>query len=205
MTNKLDVSAAALVLAAGGSRRMGRPKAALSWCGNSLLALAIRRARELSDRVHVVVGGHYPLIRFRCAAQPDRWVVNPDWADGQAGSLQRGLSSLPVGITGAYVLLVDQPAIHPEFWPSLRQAVDEEEGRRPVAADLGGMAGAPAYLPRSMWPAIARLHGDQGAGRLLRRLDARLVAAPGAQQDIDRWADWQRLRALRKATPCPPR
>ncbi|WP_148863193.1 nucleotidyltransferase family protein [Marinobacter fonticola] len=185
---------AVLVLSAGASRRFGRPKAAMPWCGKSLLANAIERARLLGSPIHVVVGSHYPLVRFRCSEQPDRWVFNPRWQEGMASSLQAGLESLPAQTRGVFVLLVDQPAIERCFWSGLVAAVDRTQGDQPVAADLGGFVGAPAYLPGWLWPELMALDGDAGAGRLLRQVGAVAVPAPGARDDVDTVAQWQRLR-----------
>lgn len=190
-----------VVLSAGASRRMGRPKAALSWYGNSLLGQALQPARRLGSPVHVVVGSHYPLVRFRCPVQPDRWVYNPHWPSGMASSLQAGLASMPRHVGGAIVLLVDQPLIEACFWPGLTQAIERGAGQQPVAADLGGLAGAPAYLPRWLWPELMALEGDQGAGRVLRRDGVVTVPAPGALDDVDTQADW---RALRQSANGPP-
>ncbi|TBW48631.1 nucleotidyltransferase family protein [Marinobacter halodurans] len=190
-----DSGYGAIVLAAGASRRMGRPKAALDYCGKSLLSGALANARRLSGGpIHAVVGGGYPLVRFRCASQPDRWLYNDDWPTGMASSLQLGLASMPAAARGVYVLLVDQPAIAPGFWEALGEVVGRFEGRRPAAADLGGFAGAPAYLPRSLWPELMQLSGDAGAGVILRRRETLLVPAPGADQDVDTPADLRRLR-----------
>lgn len=186
-----------LILAAGASRRLGRPKANLLWCGKSLLAHTITQGRRFGGPLHVVTGSHYPLIRFRSVDQPDRWVFNPRWPEGMASSLQVGLTSMPGKVKGVYVLLVDQPAIEACVWSGLVAAVERSGGGRPVAADLGGFVGAPAYLPRWLWPDIMRLDGDKGAGKLLRRNGAIAVPAPGAQADVDTQADW---RALRQST-----
>lgn len=190
--------AGVLVLSAGASRRFGRPKANLQWYGKSLLAHAVAQGRRLGSPVHVVAGGNYPLVRFRCFDQPDRWVFNPRWSEGMATSLQAGLASMPASVRGAYVLLVDQPAIERCFWSGLVAAVERSGGTRPVAADLGGFVGAPAYLPRWLWPEIMGLDGDSGAGRLLRERGAIAVPAPGAREDVDTQADWQRLRQSAK-------
>ncbi|ROU01836.1 nucleotidyltransferase family protein [Marinobacter sp. R17] len=192
-----DSGYGAIVLAAGASRRMGRPKAALSYCGKSLLSHAIDHARSLSGGpVYAVVGGDYPLVRFRCASQPDRWLFNHDWPTGMASSLRAGLDAMPVMTRGVYVLLVDQPEITPGFWEAFRETVVRSAGRRPVAADLGGFSGAPAFLPRALWPELMQLSGDAGAGAVLRRRETLRVPAPGADRDVDTPADMQRLRGV---------
>ncbi|BES70959.1 nucleotidyltransferase family protein [Marinobacter nanhaiticus D15-8W] len=183
-----------LILAAGASRRLGRPKANLQWCGKSLLAHTISQGRRLGSPLHVVTGSHYPLIRFRSVDQPDRWVFNARWPEGMASSLQAGLMSMPGSVKGVYVLLVDQPAIEACFWSGLITAVERSGGGQPVAADLGGFVGAPAYLPRWLWPDIMDLQGDAGAGKLLRSNGAIAVPAPGAKVDVDTRADWLALR-----------
>ncbi|WP_296935630.1 nucleotidyltransferase family protein [uncultured Marinobacter sp.] len=198
-----------LILAAGASTRMGRPKALLSpVSGNpadtdsrnhTLLDVAIGQGRILSPDVRVVCGAWYPLIRFRCRRQPSLWLRAPDWQEGMSASLAAGLGSLGPAAKGVFVLVADQPLLDLnalEAFGKAARCVPEQ----PIAADYGGRPGVPAYLPRWLWPLVLDLEGDRGAGRLLAEVRATRVDIPGVHDDVDTQADWQRVRGLLSRT-----
>ncbi|HET8850156.1 MAG TPA: nucleotidyltransferase family protein [Marinobacter sp.] len=184
----------ALVLAAGASTRLGRPKQTLQGpAGETLLDIAIANARLLSPQVWVVAGSGYPLLRFRSHRAPLGWWFNPRWSDGLAASLQEGLGRLDVRAKGAFVLLADQPFLDRDDLETLGQRV-RENPREPLAARYGARVGAPAWLPRHLWPACDQLRGDAGAGAVLNRAGAKAVEIAGVAFDIDTPADWRLAR-----------
>ena len=175
-----------LILAAGRGRRMERVKALAPWQGETLLDAAMRQARSVSDSTTVAVGAGDPLVRFRVCHRPRYWCPVSGWRRGQSESLRAGLRF--VGIRhqwpGALVMLVDQPLIPDAHL----QALAREALCRPhevVATQAAGRAMAPAYLPRWIWPGVARLSGDQGAGAVLNAMKPRVVPCAAAQLDVD--------------------
>jgi len=182
-----------IILAAGASRRLGRSKALLRWREHSLLEQIIAQARGLTDRVTVVAGCGYPLLRYRTAISPARWVYNQCWEYGMSGSLAQGLRSLPSLAPGVLVLLVDQPMIPEQHLARLYRHALNAPGRA-VATALEGKAVVPAYLPRSLWPALMKQEGDIGARRLLAEADPVMVACEEAAGDIDTPEDWRRFK-----------
>jgi molybdenum cofactor cytidylyltransferase len=209
LDSHIDQQFPALILAAGASSRLGRPKALLPLasgdgtdtdCRNrTLLDAAIAQGRILSPEVRVVCGAWYPLIRFRCRRQPSSWLRAPDWQEGISASLSAGLRSLGPAVKGVFVLVADQPLLDLNalvaFGKAARCVPDQ-----PIAADYGGRPGVPAYLPRWLWPLVLDLEGDRGAGRLLAEVRATRVDIPGVYDDVDTPADWQRIRALLNRT-----
>ena len=186
---------AVIVLAAGASTRLGRPKALLTPpSGGTLLDQALRQARLLSRDVRVVTGAWYPLIRFRCHLQPSVWLPCEHWARGLSASLATGIESLGPEVKGVFVLVADQPLLDPEALRAMGQAARQVPDQ-PMAADYGGRAGVPAYLPRWLWPEIMALEGDRGAGRLLTEVGSTLVPVEGIHDDVDTPSDWRRVRA----------
>ncbi|MBU2955327.1 nucleotidyltransferase family protein [Marinobacter sp. F3R08] len=203
-TSSFDPQFPALVLAAGASSRLGRPKALLPLVscngaapgsGNHIvLDAAIGQGRVLSRDVRVVCGAWYPLIRFRSQRQPSAWVRAPDWREGISASLSAGLRSLGPKVKGVFVLVADQPLLDLNALEAFGVAARSVPGQ-PIAADYGGRPGVPAYLPRWLWPWALELEGDQGAGRLLAEVRATRVEIPGVLDDVDTQADWRRIRA----------
>lgn len=202
--NRNDREFPALVLAAGASSRLGRPKALLtlrdqSGQGCSLLDCAIGQGRLLSGDVGVVCGAWYPLVRFRCRAQPSRWVSVEDWQTGMAASLKAGLRSLGPYVKGVFVLVADQPLLDTKALMAFADTARRYPGL-PVAADYGKRPGVPAYLPRWLWPEVMALEGDRGAGRLLTEVGATRWIIPGVHDDIDTPEDWERIRRKLRQT-----
>ncbi|MGB1838617.1 MAG: nucleotidyltransferase family protein [Marinobacter adhaerens] len=209
LDSHIDQQFPALILAAGASSRLGRPKALLPLasgdgtdtdCRNrTLLDAAIAQGRILSPEVRVVCGAWYPLIRFRCRRQPSSWLRAPDWQEGISASLSAGLRSLGPAVKGVFVLVADQPLLDLNALEAFGKAA-RSVPEQPIAADYGGRPGVPAYLPRWLWPLVLDLKGDRGAGRLLAEVRATRVDIPGIHDDVDTPADWQRIRTLLNRT-----
>jgi molybdenum cofactor cytidylyltransferase len=180
---------ACVLLAAGGSRRLGHPKQLLRRQSRPLLKHAIDAARTAAPGAPLVVvlGAHRMRLRLvvRRAAPAALVVANPRWAEGLASSLQAALDRVPHGTRAILVQLVDQPRVDAD---ALRRLLDAWRRRPgiPAAARYDNRAGVPAVLPRSSWRALRALRGDSGARALLR--DARaltLVDMPQATVDLD--------------------
>ncbi len=180
---------ACILLAAGGSRRLGHPKQLLRRQGRPLLLHAIDAARAAAPGAPllVVLGAHRMRLRLmlRRAAPGALVIANPRWAEGLASSLQAALEKMPHGTRAILVQLVDQPRVDANALRRLLNAWRRRPGI-PAAARYDNRAGVPAVLPRSSWRSVRALRGDSGARALLR--DARaltLVDMPQAAVDLD--------------------
>jgi len=180
---------ACVLLAAGGSRRLGRPKQMLRRQGRPLLLHAVDAARAAlpAAPLVVVLGAHRVRLRLalRRAAPDARIAANPLWAEGLASSLRAALKLVPPRTSAILVLLVDQPRVDAD---ALRRLVNAWRRRPgvPAAARYDNHAGVPAVLPRAYWRAIRALRGDSGARAVLRNTRTlTLVNMPDAALDID--------------------
>ena len=180
---------ACVLLAAGGSRRLGQPKQLLRRQGRPLLLHAIDAARAAAPGAPIVVvlGAHRMRLRLvlRRAAPAALVAANPRWAEGLASSLQAALEAVPRGTRAILVQLVDQPRVDADALRRLLNAWRRRPGI-PAAARYDNRAGVPAVLPRGSWRFVRALRGDSGARALLR--DARaltLVEMPQAAVDLD--------------------
>ena len=190
---------ACLLLAAGGSRRLGRPKQLLRFRALPLLVHAVTAARGALPHAPliVVVGAEALRMRLvlRRAHGGARVVANSRWEGGLATSLRCGLAAAPRGTRAVLLLLVDQPLVTAVQIERLVAAWRRHPNRL-AAAHYEGHAGVPAIVPRRHWRTIKTLHGDQGARALLRRsATLTLVDMPEAALDVDTPADAQRLSA----------
>lgn len=189
MTDDPGPTVAAVVLAAGAARRFGATKQLAELDGRPLVLHAVDVARAAGCDPVVVVVGH-DAERVRSVLPDDVLVVdNPAHAEGQAGSLRAGVAAATASTAGALVvLLADQPGIDPSVLR--RVAARWAEGHAVVRARYADRPGHPVLFDRSVWPALAELHGDTGARDLLRELPVAEVAVEGpCPPDVDRPGD----------------
>jgi CTP:molybdopterin cytidylyltransferase MocA len=178
---------AAIVLAAGASRRLGTPKQLLEVDGETLLHRATRIAlATVPVQALVVIGAEGAAMRAAIADLDGCVVACTDWQRGQSASLQAGVSALHDDIDGVLVLLCDQVDLDIVHAQALLQAWRDDPARA-VASAYAGVVGVPAVLPRAWFGDVLRLDGDRGARDLLRGRAAGVVkvAAPALARDID--------------------
>jgi molybdenum cofactor cytidylyltransferase len=188
---------AAVVLAAGASSRLGRAKQLLDLGGRSLVRHAVEVASAAGcSRIFVVVGAHAESVRATLTGLGAETVENPEWREGIASSLRRGISALPDEIDAAIVLLCDQPAVSPALLETLI-ATQRETRRAIVACRWDDAVGPPALFLRERFPALLALSGDRGARSILEREGDRvaLVDFPEGAFDVDTPEDWERWQA----------
>lgn len=185
------MSVAAVVLAAGASRRLGHPKQDIVIAGETLLQRAVRLAREASLSPIVVViragSGHSKNL-----GSDDDVIVatNHEADDGLASSIRCGIdAALSRGVVGAVLLGCDQPTLRADH---LRALVEDKS--RMTGSAYAGLIGVPAYFPATSFPLLLKLRGDAGARKLL--IDARAIPAEDLSLDIDTEQDLAAARTL---------
>lgn len=185
----------ALILAAGASRRLGRPKQLELWQGQSLLARALDGAcRVLPGRVVVVLGAEAEPIRGAVDLQAATVVLNPNWQEGIAASIRCGVEALPASAAAVLMMLCDQPLVDAGHLAALLNAW-RIEPERIVASRYGLSCGVPAVFPVSYFERLQALRGDRGAKALLleEARNVREIACARAEVDIDTQDDVERL------------
>lgn len=184
---------AAVVLAAGGSRRLGRPKQLLSYRGTTLLdvTLGTIRAAEL-DQVVVALGGAADAIRAQVDLRGLDVVFNHDFGGGCATSIRSALAAVRDDADGVVLLLGDQPGVSADSIAALVSAAgDHAVG---VCAYDDGL-GHPLWFHRSMFDTLTALHGDKAVWKLVDAgADVLTVRVHGdVPPDVDTWADYEAL------------
>ena len=178
---------AGVVLAAGGSARLGQPKQLLEHAGQTLVQRAVVQAQSVCDcGIVVVTGAQGDAVAAELQGTGARIMHNPDWQSGMAGSLRAALRALDdSGCDAALLMVCDQPRIGTAHLAALA-ALWQNAPSRAAAAAYDGQPGVPAIVPRSWFAQLAGLQGDQGARGLLRaNSDTQLLDMPDAATDID--------------------
>ncbi len=195
---------AGIILAAGQSRRLGRPKQLLSLSGEPLIRVTVRRVlASILDQIVLVVGDDAEKIITSVADLPVRVVVNPDAASGQSTSLRAGLSALPPDTEAVVFLLGDQPEVDPCVIDALIAAWRDDRSLVIAPRYPEGM-GNPILFDRQVFPELVSLEGDVGARAVVlahqKAGDLELVSVGGHRpSDVDTESDYLALLARTKA------
>jgi molybdenum cofactor cytidylyltransferase len=188
-----------IILAAGGSLRLGRPKQVLEYKGKSLL----RRSAEAAiacecESVVVVLGFEADELAKELLDLPVNISLNDIWAEGISSSIKAGLANLletDPDIAAVVVMLSDQPYVSQKTITSLVNTY-KSSGKPIVAAEYDGVLGVPALFDREMFDELAKLEGDAGARVVIRQNVGAKVAtvqAPEAAFDVDTPEDFRRM------------
>jgi molybdenum cofactor cytidylyltransferase len=204
MVENNSAGVGAIVLAAGSSSRMGSPKQALQYRGESLLRRAALAALDAGCRpVIVVTGANAELSRRELDGLDVREVFNTLWETGMASSVRagvEGLLSAEADVAAAVLLLCDQPHVTADVISSL-VAAHRANGSPVVASMYGGSFGVPALFGRTLFDELARLEGSAGAKQVIKRhaSEAHFLPFPGGEVDVDTPDDFSRLIECERA------
>lgn len=193
-----------IVLAAGLSRRLGRPKQLLMLDEKPLIAHVVERALASNlDEVIVVTGAHRNAVEGALAGRSVRLVHNPRYAEGQGISLAAGIAALGAGVGAAVILLADQPDV---TTTTIDKVVGAFRENKPavVMAKYGGQQGHPVLFSRERFPELLALSGDTGGREIVRAHQDDLVLIDGGASappsDVDTEEAWEAMqRAWAKA------
>ncbi len=185
---------AAVILAAGESARLGRPKQLLAYRGRSLLRHVVECADEGGcDPVIVVLGAREQEMLREIESTPVLPVINRNWKTGIHSSIRSAIESLPrlsPDARAALLLTCDQPLITPEIVRRLRERFDGRAGRV-VACEYAKTVGIPALFERSLFAELCALSGPGGAKPVLQahRNELLRLPWPDGAVDVDRVED----------------
>lgn len=185
-----------LVLGAGGSSRLGRPKQLLPYGERTLLDHTVQVARRSGfDQIVVPIGGAADEVRERVDLSGADVVVNYDYGDGCSSSIAAALETVDPRCEVLVLMLGDQPGVTPR----IVRALLDGRGDAPLAVcryDDG--RGHPLAFDRRVFPQLADLHGDKGVWRLLEQRADEVVEvriAGNVPLDVDTPEDYQAVLA----------
>lgn len=186
-----------VILAAGRSSRLGRPKQLLELDGKPLVRIVAERAlASRLDDVVLVTGAHAEEVEETVAGLPLRVERNPDYERGQSTSLRAGLATLPADADAVVFLLGDQPEVTTAAIDAVL-ARFEEGGAAIVQAAYGGRPSHPIVFARQLFPELERVTGDEGGRSVVQRHPAALyrvaIADSAPPGDVDTLEDFAAL------------
>lgn len=185
---------AGILLAAGGSERLGKPKQLLDWQGQAFVRRVAQTALAAGlDPVVVVTGAEADAVEAELAGLNVQIVRNDDWLSGQSSSVKIGLAALPANVGSGLFLVVDQPQLP----AALIQALVAEHAATlgPIVAPLvDGHRSNPVLFDRATFADFADLQGDVGGRAIFSRhqvtwlpwLDNSLAIDVDTPEDYDR-------------------
>jgi molybdenum cofactor cytidylyltransferase len=184
----------AIVLAAGKSERMGRPKALLEFHGRTFLENILDAiSRSSIEHTSIVVGHHRHEIEKN--VQASSMIFNPDYEQGMVTSLQTGIRALPAESIGAFLFLVDHPVVETA---TIEAMIPSAARDRIIQPTFQARRGHPVFLGADVLKEILRLPSTQGADVVVRRDPGRIIEipvnAPGILIDVDTPEEYEELR-----------
>ena len=192
---------AVILLAAGSSSRLGRPKQLVDFQGKKLIQKAVEEARKcIAESMVVVLGWNPDLIKTGFDSEQIPWIVNPYWEEGMASSMQAGLRFLMEKENPEQVILmlVDQPFVDSKL---LDRLIEEKakSGKGIVACSYSGTIGVPAIFDQTYFEEMLGLKGSEGAKKVILKnsLDVYPIDFPLGAIDLDTEEDLKKLKSLK--------
>lgn len=183
-----------VVLAAGGSTRLGTPKQVLPYRNTTVLGASLDAARKCGfDQIIVTLGGAEQAVREAVPLAGIDVVAVEDFGTGCSASLRVALGRVNPGAAGIVLLLGDQPGV---AIATVRRLIAEGPAHPIVVCRYTDGLGHPFWLSRSVFGELTHLHGDKGVWKLVHsgRLAVHELAVDGTvPPDVDTWADYLRL------------
>ena len=187
-----------IILAAGGSLRLGTPKQLLQYKSQSLLKKIVRIAVEVEpNNSLVVIGAQKESMQKELAQTGIAIAVNNNWQQGMSSSIKIGLTQLlksNAALGGCIFSVCDQPFITAGLLQNLIKK-HQQSSKGIIAAAYAGIFGTPVLLDKKYFEDLMHLQNDEGAKKILHKYNHDLATIPfeGGEVDIDTKEDYKKL------------
>jgi molybdenum cofactor cytidylyltransferase len=188
-----------ILLAAGGSSRLGHPKQLLLYKNQTLLqhSLSVALASN-AQMIVVVLGADADILQKELTGEKIHVVINAYWQEGMASSIRTGvkaITEISPSVEGVILLVCDQPFINSALLNNLITA-HQKTGKEIVACTYGNTFGPPVFFHHSLFSELLQLKGDTGARSIVQKhLDSmEAIPFPEGIFDIDTEADYEKIK-----------
>lgn len=189
---------AILILAAGGSTRLGEPKQLLGYNDTTLLNHVIDAALAIdSASVLVVTGASHNIVEESLQGSRGAIYYNAEWPSGMGSSIRNGVKEIRSRhgqLEAILVTVCDQPYVSTEIFQKLI-ALHESGNKGIAACKYAHTIGTPALFGKNYFDMLEKLRGDEGAKKIIRQFsnDVDVIAFEQGNVDIDTQADYRKL------------
>lgn len=179
-----------LMMAAGTSSRMGKPKQLLPWGNKTLIEYQITVLLETNQQVSVVLGAYAEKISKVIEKYPIDIYVNENWKKGMGTSIAYGVKQLikkDPTVEGILISLIDQPLINATHFNKMLRFFEPGKGQINVSKSKDGWSGVPVLFDRAYFNELIDLQGDDGAKLIIKkyRNSVKLIDSEDSLKDID--------------------
>jgi len=196
-----------LLLAAGESSRMSKPKQLLPWGERTLFEHAIATALHFKNHpLFVVLGAYHEQLLPLIPSKTVTAIINPQWKEGMGTSIAAGIKAIRAAHTkasGVMIILVDQPLIDPPYLRNFLKKIDSNKKKIIASSYPDGRLGVPAFFDAVYFSELMAFSKDQGARKLIKKYRNHVtsISRENLLTDIDTPEAYQKL--LSQFPPIP--
>lgn len=191
---------AILILAAGQSKRMGKPKQLLPYKNSTLLLEKIKQFQSLENvQVFVVLGAYFKDIFPLLREKPVKVVLNSNWHEGMGSSLSKGIELIKKkeGFDRVLITLADLPLMESSHYEELIE-LSKSSGKRIIQTEYEDTLGVPVVFDKSLYNSLSRLKNEEGAKPLIEKYKKEVLKLRSKTPffDVDTSEAYQKLLDL---------
>jgi molybdenum cofactor cytidylyltransferase len=177
-----------VILAAGDSKRMGKPKQLLPWGKHTLIEHAIEQhLNSKVSEIYVVLGANLEKIKNQMKDYPVKILENKTWESGLSTSIVTAAHHIKqekVEAGGILIALADQPLLDADYLNTLLQIFNKNPNKIAATA-YEKKCGVPAIFPISYLDALSELSGDKGASQLIHAEKSHMIVVNSGDKTSD--------------------
>ena len=187
-----------LLMAAGGSSRMGQPKQLLPWGNRTLIEHQILTLLKTGKPINVVIGSNSDLVIPVIEKYSVNIFTNTDWQSGMGSSISFGISQTKdpfTDVSGVLITLLDQPLITTAYIEKMLASFQPGSQQILVSHSDSGWMGVPVLFDACYFNELTELRNDEGAKKIIKRHEENLTLVEGCEllEDMDTLETYQQL------------